>query len=64
VSVSDAADEVAYRFEVPSVVLDAQGHLLPLTNPNVQGLLAARRSWPYASPGRRRINRNQDSGDA
>ncbi len=43
VSVDDACDEVAYRFEVPGVVLDANGHLLPRSNPRVEALFNARR---------------------
>jgi hypothetical protein len=43
VSVNDACDEVAYRFEVPGVVLDENGHLLPRSHPRVQGLFNARR---------------------
>jgi Putative peptidoglycan binding domain/Phage tail lysozyme len=43
VSVDDACDEIAYRFEVPGVVLDANGHLLPRTDAHVQGLFAQRR---------------------
>lgn len=43
VSVHDACDEVAYRFEVPGVVLDGNGHLLPRSDPRVQGLFGVRR---------------------
>jgi hypothetical protein len=44
VALDDASDEVAYRFEVPGVVLDAHGHLLPRSDPHVQALFVARRT--------------------
>ena len=43
VTVDDASDEGAYRFEVPGVVLDQQRHLLPRTDPRVQALFSSRR---------------------
>lgn len=47
VTVDDASDEVAYRFEVPGVVLDANGNLLPRSAPRVQELFRVRRAHAH-----------------
>ena len=43
VSADDASDEVVYNFETPGALLDASGHKLPRTNPQVQQVFQARR---------------------
>jgi hypothetical protein len=43
-SLNDASDEVVYRFEVPAAILNAQGQLLPRSDPAVQTVFAARRA--------------------